>query len=108
MLDETELRSLLGYDVRDAEGKTLGNLERVFNDRGTGRPEWLGVFTGRFRHRHRLAPVEGAVREGNSIRVPFVKDKVESGPDYGTATTISDEMEREAYRHYGLEPASTA
>jgi sporulation protein YlmC with PRC-barrel domain len=106
MLEETRLRDLMGRDVIDNDGKSIGNLETFFADRNTGRPEWLGVFTGTFRQRHYLVPVEGADVDGNAIRVPWTKDQVKSAPDYSDPeTSISEELEREAYSHYGLTPA---
>jgi hypothetical protein len=107
MLDESELRALVSHDVLDREGRPVGNIGTFFNDRQTGRPEWIGVFTGRIRTRHLLVPVRGAEKEGNAVRVPWTKEQVESAPDYGRLEgTISEEMEREAYHHYGLEPAA--
>ena len=108
MLEEAELRSLTGYDVVDRDGKSVGNLEFVFNDADTGRPEWIGVFGGTLRHYHLLVPVEGVEREQTRLRVPWTKEQVKSAPDYGGARSVSDELERETYRHYGLEsPATT-
>lgn len=103
MLEETRLRDLMGHDVIDRDGKSIGNLETFFADRNTGRPEWLGVFTGTFRQHHYLVPVEGADVAGSAIRVPWTKDQVKSAPDYrDPETSISEELEREAYTHYGL------
>jgi sporulation protein YlmC with PRC-barrel domain len=103
MLEEKRLRELMGRDVIDSEGKSIGNLETFFADRSTGRPEWLGVFTGTFRQRHYLVPVEGADVAGSAIRVPWTKEQVKSAPDYrDPETSISEELEREAYTHYGL------
>jgi sporulation protein YlmC with PRC-barrel domain len=105
-LDESSLKSLLGYDVVDQDGKTLGNLETFWVDRGTGVPEWLGVFSGTFRTHHRLVPIRGANRDAHAIRVPWAKDQVDDAPEYSDPDApIPEEMEREAYRHYGLEPA---
>jgi sporulation protein YlmC with PRC-barrel domain len=103
MLEETRLRDLMGHDVIDSDGKSIGNLETFFADRNTGRPEWLGVFTGTFRQHHYLVPVEGAEVAGSAVRVPWTKDQVKSAPDYrDPETSISEELEREAYTHYGL------
>jgi hypothetical protein len=103
MLDETQLRELMGRDVIDSEGKSIGNLETFFADRSSGRPEWIGVFTGMFRQHHFLVPVEGAEVAGHALRVPWTKEQVKSAPDYrDPETSISEELEREAYRHYGL------
>ena len=106
MLNESELRALLSRDVLDREGKSVGNFETFFNDRQTGKPEWIGVFTGTFRQHHYLVPVRGAESDGTALRVPWTKEQVHGAPDYrDPETTISEEMEREAYRHYGVEPA---
>jgi sporulation protein YlmC with PRC-barrel domain len=106
MLDETRLRDLMGRDVIDSDGKSIGNLETFFADRNTGRPEWLGVFTGTFRQRHYLVPVEGAEVAGSAVRVRWTKEQVKSAPDYSDPeASISEELEREAYAHYGLTPA---
>lgn len=106
MLNESELRALMSRDVLDREGKSIGNVETFFKDRQTGKPEWIGVFTGTFRQRHFLVPVRGIESEGVRVRVPWTKDQVHSAPDYRDPEgSISEEMEREAYRHYGLEPA---
>ena len=106
MLDEAQLRDLLGYDVIDGEGKSIGNLETFFVDRDTGKPEWLGVFSGTFRQHHYLVPVEGATRDGTAIRVPWANEQVRGAPEYrDPEASIPEEMERDAYRRYGLEPA---
>lgn len=106
MLDEARLRALLGRDVVDSDGDSIGNLETFFADRNTGMPEWLGVFTGTFRQHHYLVPVEGAAEDAHAIRVPWTKDQVKSAPEYDDPeASIPEELEREAYRHYGLQPA---
>ena len=48
MLDEAHIRSLVGLDVVDTNGKSIGNVEFVFNDQDTGRPEWLGIISGTY------------------------------------------------------------
>lgn len=106
MLDETQLRDLLGRDVVDSDGKSIGNLETYFADRSTGRPEWIGVFAGTFRQHHFLVPVEGAASEGPAVRISWTKEQVKNAPEYrDPEKSISEELEREAYRHYGLQPA---
>lgn len=107
MPSESDLRELIGRDVLDREGKSIGNLETFFNDKETGVPEWIGVFTGTFRQHHFLVPVRGAEREGTALRLQWTKEQVQSAPDYGKPDrAISEEMEREAYRHFGLESAA--
>jgi hypothetical protein len=107
MLTDTELRDLLGRDVVDSEGKSIGNLETFFADRETRLPEWLGVYvSGLIRSHHRLVPVRDAERHGTGIRVPWTKDQVGHAPEHGDPDQpISEELESRAYAHYGLDRA---
>jgi PRC-barrel domain len=119
MLREEELRAVSGLDVVDENGKSIGNVEYLFNDDETGEPEWLGLVTGTFRRQHVLVPVQGVERAGPSLRVPWPKDQVKRAPAYGEREAggilglghyspgISKEKEREAYAHYGLAEAHT-
>ena len=70
MLDQTTIRDLVGLDVVDSTGKSIGNVEFVFNDEETGEPEWLGVISGTFRQQRVLVPVEGATGQGLRCRFP--------------------------------------
>ena len=114
MLEEVELRSMLGHDVVDERGKSVGNIEYIFNDEETGRPEWIGLLSGTIRPRRLLVPVRGAERDGVSLRVPWPKERIKQAPTYDQArhgilglgqykTTISKEKEQIAYAHYGLD-----
>jgi len=114
-LGEVDLGHLVGHDVVDEHGKSVGNVEYIFNDDETGRPEWIGVLTGTFRHHHVLVPAKGAERQGPSLRVPWAKERIKQAPRYDQEdrrgilglgeyrTKISKEKERMAYAHYGIE-----
>jgi hypothetical protein len=107
MLEEQELQVLVSRELVDQDRKSVGYVECFFNDRNTGKPEWIGVLTGKLRHRHVLVPVAGAEKVNGSLRVPWTKEQVVAAPDYGEPEgDISEELEREAYRHYGLEPTA--
>ena len=104
MLGESDLRELLGRDVVDRAGKTIGNLETYFVDRDTGEAEWLGVFSGMFRSHHYLVPVRDAEREGAAVRVPWTRTKSTKAPEYQQPDKpISRRSEREAYSHFGVD-----
>ena len=113
MLDEADLTALIGHDVEDRDGKSIGYLEHVFSNAETGTPEWAGVLAGTFRQHHVLVPLEGAERVGGSLRVAWPKDRVKDAPRYdreepgsvaGTERVrISASMDRDARAHYGLE-----
>jgi sporulation protein YlmC with PRC-barrel domain len=115
-----ELRELVGHEVVDANGESVGYVDLVFIDTDTGRPEWLGIWNGLWQTRPRvLVPIRGIEHVEDEIRVPWKKDVVMSAPSYDEEDDrgiiadrddvigISPEKEREAYAHYGIEPAMT-
>jgi len=113
MLDEADLKALIGHDVEDRDGRSIGYLEHVFSHAETGVPEWAGVLIGTFRHHHVLVPLEGVEKADGGLRVACTKDQVKDAPRYdkeepgsvgGTERVrISASMDREARAHYGLE-----
>jgi len=113
MLDEADLKALIGRDVEDRDGKSIGYLEHVFSNAETGAPEWAGVLTGTFRQHHVLVPLDGAEKAGLGLRVACAKDQVKNAPRYdkeepgsvgGTERVrISASTDREARVHYGLD-----
>jgi uncharacterized protein YrrD len=106
MLDESELRTVVSREVVDRDGKSVGYVETVFKDRASGKLEWLGVMTGTWRHHHRLVPASDVESSGTTVTVPWPKEQVEKAPEYEDPDRpISEELERQAYRHYGREPA---
>ena len=97
----------MGRDVIDSDGKSIGNLETFFADRNTGRPEWLGVFTGTFLQHHYLVPVEGAVGRGQCR--PYSVDEG-PGKERSRVQRPRDRASRRTWSarptaHYGLQPA---
>jgi sporulation protein YlmC with PRC-barrel domain len=115
-----ELRRFAGHEVVDVNGEPVGFVDLLFLDDETGRPEWLGVWSGVWETRPRvLVPLRGVEVVGESLRVPWTKDVVERAPSYSDEDDrgvlgddphgfgISSEKERDAYRHYGVEPLPT-
>jgi sporulation protein YlmC with PRC-barrel domain len=115
-----ELRGLVGHEVVDTSGESIGYVDLVFIDSDTGRPEWLGIWNGVWQTRPRvLVPMQGIEHVEDEIRVPWTKDVVMSAPSYDEEDDrgivadhqdvigISPEKEREAYSHYGIEPVGS-
>jgi hypothetical protein len=115
-MNDQELRSLVGHHVIDADGRSIGYLECVFNDDETGRPECIGVLTGTIRRHRVLIPVSGFERTGMALRVPWTKNRVKAAPTYDDADrsgplglgpyaiSISKEKEQAAHAHFGARP----
>ena len=116
-----ELRPLVGHEVVDTNGKSVGYVDLLFVDTDSGRAEWLGVWNGVWETRPRvLVPIRGVELVEDEIRVPYTNDVIQAAPTYeeeadrGLFTDdeesigIGPEKERLAYQHYGVEPLTTA
>lgn len=116
-----ELRPLIGHEVVDVNGKSIGYVDLLFVDTDSARPEWMGVWNGVWETRPRvLVPIRGAELVEDEIRVPYTSDVVEKAPAYeeeddrglftddSESIGIGPEKERLAYQHYGVEPLTTA
>jgi sporulation protein YlmC with PRC-barrel domain len=117
---EQQLQTLVGYEVKDSAGEKVGYVDLVFLDDQTGQPEWIGLWNGLPNGHRYLAPLHGITHEGDSVRVPWTKEQIESAPTYDEQDTrglvigdgdtfgIPAEQEETAHRHYGLEPPASA
>jgi len=116
-----ELRSIVGHEVVDMNGKSVGYVDLIFVDNDSGRAEWVGVWNGVWETRPRvLVPIRGAELVEDEIRVPYASDIIEAAPTYededdrglfagdDESIGIAPEKERLAYEHYGVGPLTTA
>jgi hypothetical protein len=116
-----ELRPLVGHEVVDVNGKSVGYVDLIFVDTDSGRAEWLGLWNGVWETRPRvLAPLRGAELVEDEVRVPYTSDVIKDAPTYedgddrGLFTDdpdgigISPQKERVAYEHYGVTALTAA
>lgn len=104
MHDEMRLErfeELRGSPVFDAEGDKIGEVEEIFYDDRTDRPEWIGIGTGFLGTKRVLVPVEGTRVESRGVHVPHDKEHVKDSPDVD-ADEIPEALEAELYAYYGL------
>ncbi len=95
------LSSMQGQPVYSSENEKIGVLDKLYVDRQTREPEWLGIGTGFLRSKQALVPVVGWQRSEDGLAVPYTKDEVKSSPDVDM-DEISVELERSLYEHYGI------
>lgn len=111
-----QVADLVGREVVDVNGNSVCYVDLVFVDHDTGRPEWIGVWSGMPGGPRVLVALRGVEVSGSEIRVPWTESVVQDAPGYGEeddrglvthetgGIAISSEKERAAYLHYGLEP----
>jgi stress response protein YsnF len=95
-----------GSTVVDRDGDKVGTLEELYLDHAD-RPSWGAVHTGLFGMRQTFIPLTEATELGDQLQVPFDKDHVKSAPNIDPAEQLTDDQERELYRHYRLPAGET-
>ncbi len=101
MQETQEIVQMRGAPVVARDGDKIGDVEEIFVDNDTGKPEWIGVGTGMFGTKRVLVPLEGADVRGDAVAVPYDKGQVKDSPDV-ESEEISQELEQKLYSHYGL------
>jgi uncharacterized protein (TIGR02271 family) len=97
------LESYVGYTVVDRNGSDIGTLECLWSDH-TGEPSFIGVRTGWMFGKTHVVPAENVHvnEDAQRIRLPYTLEQVKQAPAYDPDAEISEQMETEIYRHYGV------
>jgi stress response protein YsnF len=93
-----------GRTVVDRHGEKIGTFDELYLD-ADDRPAWAAVRTGLFGRRQTFVPLSEAQRDGDDLRVPFDKGRVEAAPNVDPDEQLTDEEEDRLHEHYGLGPA---
>jgi sporulation protein YlmC with PRC-barrel domain len=64
----------------DPAGGKIGTIVDIYLDDDTGQPEWATVTTGLFGSKQNFVPLAQAEIVGDSVQVPYDKDRVKSAP----------------------------
>src|SRR3954447_4739735 len=100
-----DVLSWRGQDMVDNDGDKIGKIEEIYLDAETNEPEWAVVTTGLFGTKQTFVPIQDASQTGDGVRVPFEKATVKDAPKIDPDGRLSQEEERELYRHYGRDYA---
>ena len=91
-----------GRTLVDHHGEPLGNIEAIYLDKVTSQPEWALLEVGATGPDRTFIPLVSADEEGDTVRVLFAKTLVEGAPAMAADRELSEDQERELYRHYGV------
>ena len=104
MLDDEQIRGIIGGTAVDNNGDKIGKVGMVFYDDQTGEPEWVTVNTGFFGSSESFVPLRSATIEGrDTLRVPYSKAKVKEAPNVDADTHLDEADEERLYSYYGLD-----
>jgi uncharacterized protein YrrD len=98
---------LKGQPLVSVDGETVGTIDDVYVDPGTGEPEFLEVKAGRFRPKVHFVPVTRMSVEDDAVRVPYEKAKIAAAPKVGVGPgggELTGTEESELRDYWGMPP----
>jgi len=107
VITQQDISTVIGSNAVDADGDKLGQVEQVYLDDQTGRPEWATVKTGLFGTSETFVPLAEAQLSDGTLRLPYQKAKVKDAPRMDADGHLSPQDEDALYRYYGLGDAGT-
>lgn len=108
MLTETQAQEVIGSTAYSHDGEKIGKVGQLFLDDQTGQPEFVTVNTGLFGTSESFVPVAEATFDGDTLTLPFSKDKVKDAPNVDLDGGHLDESEESRlYDYYDLSSSST-
>ena len=96
-----DVQTWRGAKAVGPDGDKVGTVSEIYFDRQTGEPAWLAISTGLFGSRVSFAPIEGAGRDGEQLRLAFDKERVKDAPNVDADGELSVEEEKALYAYYG-------
>lgn len=96
----------IGSRVDDIYGSSVGRLDDVWIDPGTGVPRWLLVKEGRFGGRTTLIPFEDATAGAGHVWVPYERDVVRDAPEIEPGAPLTQGIEDALRSHYSANAPS--
>ncbi|SDN46025.1 hypothetical protein [Geodermatophilus sp. DSM 45219] len=100
-----EARNWVGRTVVDREGVELGACTAVLADEATGVPEWFYVEVEGV---SAVVPALDADGAGDQVVVTVTRTQVTGAPSSGGALELSQALEADLYRHYGIDASREA
>lgn len=90
----------IGSRVDDVYGASVGRLEDVWIDPGTGAPKWLLIKEGRFGGRTTLIPFEDATAGAGNVWIPYERELVRDAPEVEPGTPLTQQLEGDLRTHF--------
>ncbi len=103
MPDIDTVRTWQDRTMVDRDGSRIGRIDAIYLDDQTGQPEWALVNTGLFGTKASFVPLAQATQTGEEVRIPYDKQLVKDAPRLDPDGHLSEDEERQLWRHYGLD-----
>jgi len=90
----------IGRDAYDRAGEKLGEIEAIYYDDVTRRPEWVAVRTGLVGRKLTFAPIAGSSPQGDDLQLAYDKATVKDAPNCEADGHLSEAEEQRLFAHY--------
>jgi uncharacterized protein (TIGR02271 family) len=100
MIDSNELQTMIGRNAIDTDGDKIGKVGQVYLDDTTGEPVWVTVSTGMFGTKESFAPLYGASRDGDNLKLAVSKSMVKDAPNVDADGHLEDDENNALYSYY--------
>jgi hypothetical protein len=102
VFDGSDIRGLIGRELRTTGGDRMGTIVGVYLDDDDGAPEWVTVATGLFGGHESFVPLAEARPAGDGVVVPYTRTRIRTAPHVAAGAYLGEADERTLYRHYGI------
>ncbi len=102
MPEMTDAYQWQGRTIVGSDGEKIGKISEIYEDSGTGRPEWATVSSGLFGTKSNFVPLAGAAPHGEDVRADVTKAQVKDAPGVEQDGELSEDEERQLFEHYGV------
>lgn len=102
MSEMTDAYQWQGRTILDTDGEKIGKISEIYEDSGTGKPEWATVSSGLFGTKSNFVPLAGATPQGENVRAEVTRDQVKDAPGVDHDGELSEADERQLFEHYDV------
>ncbi len=99
----SEVQTMVGADLIDAEGSKVGKIEDIYLDNESQEPEWALVHTGLLGRKLNYVPLKDATVADHSLKVAYGESQIKDAPSIDPDVELTPEEEAELYQHYGVD-----
>ncbi len=102
MISNDQIAQITGTTVHSVDGEKIGKAGQVYLDDSTGQPSWVTVNTGMFGTSESFIPLQDATIDGETLTVPYAKDKVKDAPRVAVDGHLEPSEEDSLYSYYDV------
>ena len=102
MISNDQIAQITGTTVHSVDGEKIGKAGQVYLDDSTGQPSWVTVNTGMFGTSESFIPLKDATIDGDTLTVPYAKDKVKDAPRVAVDGHLEPSEEDSLYSYYDM------